>query len=725
MIIKDIKINNFRSYYGSNYLSLSKGLTLIIGDNGDGKTTLFEALEWLFDTTGENRKDSHISEKRKSELEIGESDVVSVNITFEHDGEKEIEKSFTFEKISEDNIRTKDYKFVGYYNDGAERYSTAGDRLLNMCFEPVIRNYCMFKGEDKLNVFGKDDTALKILVDTFSGIKDFDKLVELTSSFEQSSARAANRELQNDKKVSNQAKELNAQLNDIINDIQSIKAELNQKKISISDFSSKLELLEKNQETSERYQAIKERIKSLKDKRAKLVALSSCEYSTNLLDEYWILRSFPAIIKEFSAKVSALSKEKRRLDKQETERRAKEAGEREALSKIQKLANDAVPLPWNLPDEATMKEMIDDEICKVCGRPAPKGSEAYEFMCHKMNEYLAHIAAEANKNSGTKEGEEKPLFPNSFINELHSRQIKLSGDTEQEISKIATTISDRLEFVAKRKAELAEVEKQLQDLETEQNDLLMQSGLSSELLDKSISDLKGFFDAKSRAEIRVAELESNLQFKEVEKANVQEKLSQLEPTSSMTQVFQRVHTAFEKITKAFANAKEQNINNFLQMLEAESNRYLQKLNKNDFYGIIRIRKTFNNSARIELYSDNGTRIENPNGALKTTMYMSVLFAISQITTLKREQDYPLIFDAPTSSFGGFKEDTFYNVIDTIDKQCVIVTKDLLNIDKATGQKELDFDTINNLSCSVYRIEKVEPFNDKDLSTIQTVIKQVR
>lgn len=724
MIIKEIRINNFRSYYGSNHLSLSKGLTLVIGDNGDGKTTLFETLEWLFDTTGENRKDSHISEKRKSELEIGESDEVSVNITFEHDGEKEIEKSFTFERISKDNIRTKDYKFVGYFIDGAERHSIAGDRLLNMCFEPVIRKYCLFKGENELNVFD-NDTALKTLVDTFSGIRDFDKLVELTSNFEQSSARAANRELQNDKKVSNQAKALNAQLNDVTNDIQSIKTELSQKKISINEFSSKLELLEKNQETSERYQAIKERIKGLKDKRAKLVVWSSCEYSTNLLDEYWILRSFPAIIKEFSAKVSALSKEKRRLDKQETERRAKEAGEREAISKIQKLANDAVPLPWNLPDEVTMKEMIDDEICKVCGRPAPKGSDAYEFMCHKLNEYLAHIASEVNKKSGTKEDVDKPLFPNLFINELHSRQIKLSGDTEQEISKIATTISDRLEFVTKRKTELTEVDKQLQELETEQNDLLMQSGLSSDLLDKSISDLRGFFDAKSRAENRVSELETTLKYKESARAEIQEKLSQLEPTSSMTQVYQRVHTAFEKITKAFANAKEQNINNFLQMLENESNKYLQKLNKNDFYGIIRIRKTINNSARIELYSDNGTRIENPNGALKTTMYMSVLFAISQITTLKREQDYPLIFDAPTSSFGGFKEDTFYNVIDTIDKQCVIVTKDLLNIDKETGQKALDFSTINKLSCSVFRIEKVEPFNDKDLSTIQTVVKQVR
>lgn len=724
MIIKDIKIRNFRSYYGDNFLSLSKGLTLIIGDNGDGKTTFYEALEWLFDTTSENKKESHISEKRKAELDIAEIDEVYVSIKFEHDGEKEIKKSFTFEKSLDGSIKTSDFKFIGYVNEGAERISVSGDRLLNQCFEAVIRNYCMFKGEEQLNIFDNDDNALKILVETFSGFKQFDKLVEMTADFDQKSANAANRELTNDKKVSKQAKELNAQLTDVCNDIQNIKAELAQKKISISEFSSKLELLEKNQETSERYQAIKERIKGLRDKRAKLTVYSSCEYSTNLLDEYWILRSFPSVIKEFSAKVSLLSREKRRLDKQETERRAKEAGERDAISKIQKLANNAVPLPWNLPDEATMKEMIDDEICKVCGRPAPKDSDAYKFMCNKLNEYLAHITAEANLHPDSTD-DEKPLFPNSFINELHSRQIKLSGDTEQEVSKIATTISDRLEFVTKRKAELSEVEKQLQELETEQNDLLLQSGLSADLLDKNISDLRGFFDAKSRAESRVAELETTLQFKESSKSKIQEDLSRLEPTSSMTQVYQRVHTAFERIAKAFVNAKEQNINNFLQMLETESNNYLQKLNKNDFYGIIRIRKTLNNSARIELYSENGTRIENPNGALKTTMYMSVLFAISQITTLKREQDYPLIFDAPTSSFGGFKEDTFYNVIDTIDKQCIIVTKDLLNIDKITGQKMLDYDTINNLSCSVYRIEKVEPFDDKDLSTIQTIVKQVR
>lgn len=55
-----------------------------------------------------------------------------------------------------------------------------------------------------------------------------------------------------------------------------------------------------------------------------------------------------------------------------------------------------------------------------------------------------------------------------------------------------------------------------------------------------------------------------------------------------------------------------------QTLEGEANGFLQKLNENDFHGVIRIKKTINNSAR-ELCSDSGTPIYNPNGALKTTM----------------------------------------------------------------------------------------------------------
>ena len=77
---------------------------------------------------------------------------------------------------------------------------------------------------------------------------------------------------------------------------------------------------------------------------------------------------FRSILSEYQKKVAALSRTKRKLQKAEDERIAIEKWKQEAIKEIQKLANDATPLPWNLPDKETMQEMIDDEICKVCGR---------------------------------------------------------------------------------------------------------------------------------------------------------------------------------------------------------------------------------------------------------------------------------------------------------------------------------------------------------------------
>ncbi len=52
---------------------------------------------------------------------IGESDEVSVTMTFEHGGEKEICKKFIFEKTSDNLLKTRDFSFVGYEIVGSER----------------------------------------------------------------------------------------------------------------------------------------------------------------------------------------------------------------------------------------------------------------------------------------------------------------------------------------------------------------------------------------------------------------------------------------------------------------------------------------------------------------------------------------------------------------------------------------------------------------------------
>ena len=148
MIIKEIKIKNFRSYYGDdNVFKFSKGLTLILGDNGDGKTTFFEALQWLFNTTEDRGREVNISEKRKQELAEGESDEVSVTISFDHGGEKSVSKSFVFEKQSDSSIKVSSVSFNAYVTNGTERDKVEGKQLINRCYDAFIQRFSMFKGE--------------------------------------------------------------------------------------------------------------------------------------------------------------------------------------------------------------------------------------------------------------------------------------------------------------------------------------------------------------------------------------------------------------------------------------------------------------------------------------------------------------------------------------------------------------------------------------------------
>lgn len=449
------------------------------------------------------------------------------------------------------------------------------------------------------------------------------------------------------------------------------------------------------------------------------------DYNAMLLDDMWILRAFPSILSEYQKKIAALSRAKRKLQKAEDERIAIEKGKQEAIKEIQKLANDATPLPWNLPDKETMQEMIDDEICKVCDRPAEKGSDAYNFMVNKLNEYLDHIRKESEV-AQQQEAPVKPLFENTYINELHTRSIQLSGDTEQELMGLATVIADRLSFVQSRKQDLERVNKDLTEAEDAKMQLLIQTpDLTEEMLIKNFKDFKGLSDSSKRASLDLQELNHELEVLEAKKQELKEQQNQIVPSNGIVRVYQKVHITFERIMKAFEAAKNRNVEEFIQTLEEQANIYLKKLNADDFRGVIKIKGTADGSARINLYSSNDTLIANPGGAQKTTMYMSVLFAISKITTLKRDEDYPLIFDAPTSSFGEFKEDIFYNIIDNIDKQCVIFTKDLLRYDRDTEKRELDFDKINQLSCSVYRIQKAPGYDEEDLSTIRTITERIK
>lgn len=723
MIIKELRIKNFRSYYSdNNQFNFSDGLTIIIGDAGDGKTTFFEAIQWLLNTTVDRGSLGLISEMKKSKMEPGETGEVSVSMKFDHYGEKSVEKSFSFEKLESGGFRIGKLSYSGYESNGIEREAVNGKALIERCYDAFIQRFTMFKGQAELNVFD-NPAALKQLVEKFSDIRKFDKLVEITGNFENKANTAYLKEMRSDKKVAERARRLDSEITRLAAEIGSTKQDIRDKRNSIDTFAKRLNELEENQEASERYRDIQDRLKTQEEKRNRYIGqINSVNYSHALLDKMWVLAAFMPILKAFQEKISVTSKAKRTMEKDFERTKAIEIGKLEAIKELQgALINGATELPWYLPDQQTMEDMINDHICKVCGREAPIGSEAYEFMVHKLEEYKRHAEAKLRKEASKKEIEEQNLFSYDHIESLHNLSVQLSGTREAEVAGYVQEIADRQDLVARLQEFRTNTEAKIQDLKDEKARLLIQVGnVSEDTLEKEFNDIRGLYSQRERASNRLAELELNLKFQESKMADLKNELDQLDPESSQVKVMRDVHIALEEIAKAFAQAKKENLSRFLNELQDKANDYLIKLSTYDFHGEIRLIQTVDESTEIKLFSANGTEVIHPSGSQGTLVYISVLFAISDYTREKRDEDYPLIFDAATSSLSESKEKDFYNVIANIKKQCIIASKDFVKEDGNINES-----AIKGLECSVYRIKKAPNFDQSNMATIRTLIEKIR
>ena len=728
MIIRRIEIENFRSYYGNeNIFEFGDGLTLILGDNGDGKSTFFEALQWLLDisNTDEVQKShalDNFSEMKMSKLEIGESANLRVKMDFEHDGRKSVEKMFVITKKGEDHFDVSDIKFKGKEDTEDGRLSPDGRRLIARCFDAEMQHFSMFKGESRLDVLDGPE-ALKMLVDKYSDIKYFDELVNLTSAFESSADKAFRKESKNDEKTKGQAQVYDRALTKLDGEIQALRKGIKDLSTTVTSYETMLKKLEQNQDTRDRYNDLSQNLVTKKATETSLKAsIDQVNLNTSLLDRYWIMCAFPSILSAFKEKCVQLSREKERLREEFIFERGKEQGELNRLKQENEaLMNDEAQLPWYMPDDRYMKEMIRVHRCKVCNTPAPEGSDAYRFMVKKLEEYKKHISERARIKEEQIKLSKKQLFVGEYIDEINILANRLSGPEEAYIAGIANDINTRLNYVSKRSEELSQVKKEIVEIEEEISRLLIQAGnISEEMMKKDNSDVSNMFRKKNEAELDIKDLERELEEKIAIEADYKEKMANLKPGNSLSKLYQKVHVAFDKIAKASMRAKEKNLYNFLNALKEGANLYMDRLSTKDFHGEVSLfYKKDKEEAGIRLKSSNGTYIKKPSDSQKTVMYISILFAVSDFATKKTDEEYPLIFDAATSSFGDAKEEDFYNIINDVKKQCIVITKDFISGGKVRIKD------VEKLTCRVYRIQKAKGFNNADLSTVRTLIKEIK
>lgn len=711
MIIKKIEIDNFRSYYKSNVFEVGEGLNLIIGSNGDGKTTFYEALEWLLLTDGTRKTDEkYISKKRSEELFAGESDDVRVAMTYEHNGVvKTLEKRFHFTKSFDDSITMSNFFFSLIEQNGVERVVKDGIRF-DYDLPAAIRKYTMFKGESELDVFQKSN-ALKMLVETFSDVKDFEAYFAFMEYARSKAEQARDNAQKLDRKNADKIRQYKSTIECEKGILSDIEKEIHIKEDEATNFESLLKNIEQSKEASNLLIAVNRRIDSLTKQREDKQRLIREDYTINLLDEMWILMGFEPIANEYSDKVNTVDKLRRKLEKDYLVT----VGQEKAIKKMQ---TDFVPLPTHIPGRKIMEEMLEEEVCKICGRSAKKHSEAWEFMLHRLEEYKESLKAKEPDEEGI-----EPLYQFNYIGELQKRETTLNDNLDK-VTKMRHKIQEQIAFNNRLHDDIKKIEANIaQEFEAKKRILAQTDGLTEEQLTANYTNISNWIDQKHKAETRIDILKKQRAQHRAALEEAETELGKLaEGTTAM--MYAKTATIIRHISEAFKNAKETNKKRLLHAIEDEANYFLELLNSNDFKGTIRILEKANGQGEAVLMNNDNTRIFNPNTALRTTYLMSVLFAIGKLSSQRNETEFPLLFDAPTSSFTDAKESEFFNVISNLDKQVIIVTKSFLK-ESSDGEVVLDRTKVNGVNGRVFRIEKRKPFDDKKLGTIQTVISKIK
>lgn len=709
MIIKRIEIQNFRSYYKQNAFDFINGLNLIIGSNGDGKTTFYDALEWLFRTDGTNKMDTKfISKKRSEELFPNDSDDVRVAMTYEHkEKTKTLEKMFHFTKSFDGEVTTSNFSFLLIEGNGIERITKDGT-VFDKDISSEMRQFIMFKGETELDVMQKSN-SMKLLVDNFSDVRNFEAYFAFMEYATKYADKARDNAQKLDRKNSDRIKQLNRtieQENSVLSDIE---REIKVKENEAVNFDSLLKNIEQSKEASNLLVSVKSRIDNLSQKRSETVARIRENYTINLLDDMWILTGFESVADEYATKINGLMTERRNLENQYLVT----TGEERAIKAIQKGITD---LPAHIPGRKIMENMLKKEKCYFCGRKAEKGSDAWQFMWERLEEYKASL------NSKTADDIE-PYYQNNYIGELQKLDTALN-DNLSEITRLRHKIQEAIAFNNRLHEDIKKIDANLSDeFEKKKRILAQTDGLTEEQLLANYEKVSSWMENKNRAENRIDALKRQ---REQHRAELEEAQLALSKISEGTDAAMYAKTALiiRQISEAFKFAKEKNRRDLLNDIEDESNLFLDKLNTNDFKGTIRIIEKQNGQCESFLMNNDSVRIFNPNTALKTTYLMSILFAIGKLSCEKDETELPLLFDAPTSSFTDTKENEFFNVISRLGKQVVIVTKSFLRDDNK-GNVFLDTERVSKVDGRIFRIEKKKPFDDKKLGTIQTVISIIK
>lgn len=158
MKFKTIELQNFRQYLGVQTVRFSiddeKNITLLLGDNLTGKTTLIQAFYWCFYGTLDLPNKNDIANQQKvNSMKIGEFITTSVKIEFIHENtDYTIERKYKYRKVKdstaeETGLDSKPDKYFTFIKIVDGVIKDVYEKELGTIFPVELSKYFLFDGE--------------------------------------------------------------------------------------------------------------------------------------------------------------------------------------------------------------------------------------------------------------------------------------------------------------------------------------------------------------------------------------------------------------------------------------------------------------------------------------------------------------------------------------------------------------------------------------------------
>jgi DNA sulfur modification protein DndD len=701
LIIKEVSLKDFQCYFGGhhdNKIKFSNGVNLIIGNNGGGKSKLFDAFYWVvynqifhsdtrrFIPTSQYRENI-ISDKAKVLTEVGKyaSAEVTLVVNDSQDREFQITRIYKSTKISdrEWSGNPDSTLLIHEIKSGMPQMvpQNKHESILARVIPGHLKPYMWFQGEQVDSLMDlTNKSSLMQTINLLSDIRDYDRLIDIAKTGtakanrdlskarkDKSADQAKSEQLQREEAVSRaEILRLESEISDYKLAIQSAKEGVEILVGQLSNAEKKIELKQKRElaerERKEAESSLDERIKSLNER---------------LFSDLWLLRN----VEPFSIKY--LSKYKDYNIKHH-----------ETLAAL-KLTEHRLPV--DMPRPVHVQEMLDAHECFVCGREAVEGSDAFERIKSLLNRKQPNVA-NAFSNDCSK-----------FFEKLYENSLELRHSVHKLEEKIPNEFSKIQELRSKVKSsgdKLRVIEQQFEELIQYDNS------------ENIVAEYKQHEANRTKYEGFLIAAESKLRNENTRLARILNDQANLSK-GKVDAYIERAAKVWDALQRLTRSTKEFVFAELVSDLENSANQIFSEMTARNrsITGRVRLNIVSEEMVRAEIVDMDGFTLSGMNDSNIILVKLSLMMAILKSKVLW-SQNYSMVTDAPTSKMAPEYSQGFYEALSDNFTQSIVMTYDFLNDGDIEKLKDIHLG-------KVYRLEPQYPSgNREDRSDLSVKINEV-